>query len=215
MKTNKLLTIFLFLFPMSCVSAQFSGLTLNRWYDTINKISVDIKNTGQIVLKQEVFLNGKPVRVAQGRMVYTNPEGEMDTIPFIYSYGNYLMSSERYSKMIKTISDTAVARFYLSFLPIETSVRYNEDDTWKYVSYQIAMRYIKDLYSEGGNYNMLFSYLAITTMGQCYKIKCLNQTIVFSDYYIPDDFQNRKKMIRKLDRLWQKQYFDLLVFFDG
>jgi len=197
---------------MSCVSAQFSGLTLNRWYDTINKISVDIKNTGQIVLKQEVFLNGKPVRVAQGRMVYTNPEGEMDTIPFIYSYGNYLMSSERYSKMIKTISDTASIYVYLSFLPIQTSKRFNKEDIGKRISYRIIKYEIEELYSAGKDNSGPNSYLAVTTKGSCYKIIGLYHIMGFFDYYIPDDFRNRKKMMRKLDKLWKKQYCNILVF---
>lgn len=178
---------------------------LLEWYHMINSKKATLSNIECVEIKKEILYNGSIIPVAHGSFVYRNKEKCLDTILFLYSYGRIIFSQSLYARMESSTSDTNKITVSIAFIPNNVGSYDKTIEGPNSLSFIIQKINLADLV-DSGNEMSLHSYWAITTFKDCYKVIHYDHLFVGWYYYIPPDKYKRKRMEKKLDKLWHKQY---------
>ena len=198
--------------PSSSILCQQSDL--DNWHNNIHKIAFKLQKTENTYLKKEILYNGSIVPVAYGEFSYIADDSGTVTMPFLYTYGRITIEKTEFEKMMAMPYSTKVD-VLVSFQPVRTSVYQNYIDGPSSINFTLSKVALSDVYL-CQDFLWLYSYWAITTIKECYLVSYFEQTIAGSYYYVPYENSKRKRIEKKLDKLFRKQYkdgFSLLNFF--
>lgn len=203
---KKLLFIFLMLIPLVNVHGQHPMLT--QWYDTLREIAQSQRYTQVVSLKKEVLYNGSIIPIAHGKFIYLDNDGIADTIQFLYSFGRITIPKTEFDQMTELPYSTSLI-VGISFRPIRLSEFEKENDGPCFIEFTTKIGYIKELYSVSYDdwfLTNIHSFWAITTLSKCYKVTHHEHGFTGKYYHIPYEGRKRDRILKKLDRLFSKQY---------
>lgn len=187
---------------------------LHSWQDNIAKIAFMQQKKENTYLKKEILYNGNIIPVAYGEFSYIGDDSNTVTLPFLYTYGRITISKDEFENMMAIPNSTKVD-VLVSFQPIRTSIYQKHIDGPSLITFTISKMALSELYL-CRDFLWLYSYWAITTMKDCYLVSYCEQTIAGWYYYVPYDNSKRKRIEKRLVKLFKKQYeegFFLLNFF--
>ncbi len=200
------LKVSLLFFTLSFTNGFCQNQHPNEWYNSIKTISSSLKKTEIISLNKEVMYNGSIIPVAYGCISFFNIDNRPDSIPFLYHYGRILLEKDRFIVMIDKSPDSMLLTIRIVFPPSILSRKKSNGNN--IVSFVTRNNQMRDLYIHNDDITSLQSYWAITTMGDCYKITYSDYTMGGFYYYIPYEYTKRELVKKKLDKMFEKQYYN-------
>lgn len=198
--------------PSSSAFCQHSDL--DNWQNNIAKIAFNQKTTENACIKKEILYNGSIIPIAYGEFSYIEKDTNTVTIPFLYTYGRIIIAKIEFDRMMVMPDSTKVTAL-ISFQPVRMSELQKKIDGPSSVSFTITKRNLYETYMNGENV-WLYSYWAITTMKDCYFVLYRDYSLGGWYYYVPYENPKRKRIEKKLEKLFEKQYKEgasLLNFF--
>lgn len=209
----------LFFIIMLCMAIPSSSLLcqhpdLHSWQNNVEKIALMQQKTENTYIKKEIFYNGSIIPVAYGEFSYMGDDSSTVTLPFLYTYGRITIAKEAFDKMM-TMPNSTKVDILVSFQPVRTSVFQKYLDGPSSITFSLSKMALSEVY-HCRDFMWLNSYWAISTMKDCYLVSYFEQTIAGRYYYVPYENSRRKRIEKRLVKLFKKQYedgFSLLNFF--
>lgn len=188
---------------------------LDNWYKNIDRIAYSLHATDIIYLKKEVLYNGSIIPVAYGGLSYCGKDSNKVSVPFLYTYGRIEISKEEFERMM-LMHDSTKVFVQIHFMPVSISEFQKEIDGYCSVSFCLTIRNFHDLYINR-DHLWLCSYWAITARKDCYLVMYKDYSFGGYYYYVPYENSTKKKLSKKIEKLFKKQYLDwpfLLNYFE-
>ena len=198
--------------PSSSVFCQHPNMA--DWSNKLQKITSMQQKTENIYLKKEILYDGSIIPVAYGEFSYWGDDSNTVTLPFLYTYGRITIAKDEFEKLMAMPNSTKVD-VLVSFQPVRTAEYQKYIDGPSIITFTLSKMALSEVYS-CRDYLWQKSYWAITTMKDCYYVSYHEQSMAGWHYYIPYENPKRKRIEKRLHKLYQKQYkggFSLLNFF--
>lgn len=205
---NKIISVYLMIISLPLTNILGQHTQLKVWYDSIETVSSSILESEYISIKKEILFNGSIIPVAHGFFSYKKNNDSILKIPFFYSYGRIIIGKDDLSRMSVYLLDTSRVSVKLSFQPLRISTYQKNNEVITSVTFDIKKKNLDDLIQHASNVTSLCSFWAITAIKDSYKVVNNDFSIGSYYYYIPHEESKKKRIIRKLNRLFLKQYYE-------